>query len=262
MLNIKNILINDTSVSEVLSYIRQAGYDNYGYVANSHLDRLLFITSFIVNNFSSSSKILEIGSFPYFIPGYLSLRGFENINTIDINRPDDFPFAPRWKIHSLKFDIEEKLFPFEDETFDLVLLLEVFEHLYRRPNQVFHEIERTLKPGGTLIISTPNGGILRKFLRFLLTGKFDKSMYDFSMTYENVGHFDHIREYSVREIKSYLKHFAFSINIILKTFYPTEISNDNKIYRTESRRTFKGILKKLFGEIYGDCIFIIARKLK
>ncbi|MCL2161128.1 MAG: class I SAM-dependent methyltransferase [Betaproteobacteria bacterium] len=154
----KDALICDDAVAEVLGYIRQASPDddNYAYAAEEHLDRLLFTASYIVKNFPVSTKILDIGSFPFFLPGYLSLKRFESICTTDINRPDDFSLNPQWKVRSYKLDVEEDVLPCEDGSLDLVLLLEVFEHLYRRPNHVFREIQRVLKPGGTLIISTPN----------------------------------------------------------------------------------------------------------
>lgn len=48
----------------------------------------------------------------------------------------------------------EKIFPFEDETFDAVLMINVLEHLYDYKNAV-SESFRILKPGGRLIGSVP-----------------------------------------------------------------------------------------------------------
>lgn len=45
--------------------------------------------------------------------------------------------------------------PFVSSRFDLVLCLEVLEHLFR-PDLALHNILRVLKPNGFLIISTPN----------------------------------------------------------------------------------------------------------
>ena len=47
-----------------------------------------------------------------------------------------------------------KVFPFDDNTFDVVLLSEVLEHLFE-PNQILGEIYRVLKPGGKLILTCP-----------------------------------------------------------------------------------------------------------
>lgn len=48
-----------------------------------------------------------------------------------------------------------KPLPFPDNSFDLVWSLEVIEHL-DKPEQVFQEIKRVLKPNGHFILTTPN----------------------------------------------------------------------------------------------------------
>lgn len=45
--------------------------------------------------------------------------------------------------------------PFEDASFDVVLCIEVLEHLFA-PQQTVREIHRVLRPGGRLIASAPN----------------------------------------------------------------------------------------------------------
>ncbi len=45
--------------------------------------------------------------------------------------------------------------PFPSATFDWVLAVEVVEHL-ERPDLFFHEIHRVLRPGGKLLLTTPN----------------------------------------------------------------------------------------------------------
>lgn len=45
--------------------------------------------------------------------------------------------------------------PFADQSFDLVLCIEVFEHLFS-PHLAAREILRVLRPGGRLVASTPN----------------------------------------------------------------------------------------------------------
>ncbi len=59
--------------------------------------------------------------------------------------------------------------PFQSATFDAVDLVEVIEHIENQA-QLIREIRRVLKPGGRVLISTPN--ILNVFsrIRFLFTG--------------------------------------------------------------------------------------------
>jgi ubiquinone/menaquinone biosynthesis C-methylase UbiE len=44
--------------------------------------------------------------------------------------------------------------PFSDNSYDLVFLIEVLEHVHN-PQKALSEIYRVLKPGGTLIFSVP-----------------------------------------------------------------------------------------------------------
>jgi ubiquinone/menaquinone biosynthesis C-methylase UbiE len=47
--------------------------------------------------------------------------------------------------------------PYRDSAFDLVLLLDGFEHIaFADPPKAFQEIRRVVQPGGTLIASIPN----------------------------------------------------------------------------------------------------------
>ncbi len=69
-------------------------------------------------------------------------------------------------------DISLEKIRFEDNQFDAVVCLEVFEHL-QNPYQALTEIQRVLKPGGKLILSIPNalGGHLMIYPG-LMTQKF------------------------------------------------------------------------------------------
>ena len=60
-------------------------------------------------------------------------------------------------------------FPFKAESFELVTMLEVIEHLPNIP-QAIGEIARVLKPGGSAIITTPNRLNLASRIHYLQTG--------------------------------------------------------------------------------------------
>lgn len=69
-------------------------------------------------------------------------------------------------------DMNERL-PFEDAYFDAVVSIEGIEHI-RRPFDFVNECKRVLKPGGWLILTTPNISALRSRWRWLLTGFHNK----------------------------------------------------------------------------------------
>ena len=69
-----------------------------------------------------------------------------------------------------KADLNEGA-PFEDGSFDYVACLEGLEHI-ENYHFVLREFSRVLKPGGMLLISTPNPLNIKSRLRYLLAGTF------------------------------------------------------------------------------------------
>ncbi len=59
------------------------------------------------------------------------------------------------------FDAERDIYPYPDASFDTVLCCELIEHLFTDPMHMMSEINRILKPGGHLVLTTPNLGSLR-----------------------------------------------------------------------------------------------------
>ena len=67
------------------------------------------------------------------------------------------------------FDIEEDIWPqeFLTDKFDLIIGAEVIEHLFS-PQEFLKKIKKVLKPGGEVIITTPNFLVWNNRLRMLL----------------------------------------------------------------------------------------------
>lgn len=55
-----------------------------------------------------------------------------------------------------QFNIEEDVFPYADGSMDVVLFCEIIEHLLLDPVHALVESRRVLRPGGRLILTTPN----------------------------------------------------------------------------------------------------------
>jgi SAM-dependent methyltransferase len=67
-----------------------------------------------------------------------------------------------------KVDIT-KSFPYPDHAFDRVIAVEVTEHILDHET-FFSEVNRILRPGGLLYVSTPNVVSMRSRIRFLFRG--------------------------------------------------------------------------------------------
>jgi SAM-dependent methyltransferase len=66
--------------------------------------------------------------------------------------------------------------PFADDSFDLVLLLDVLEHLeFRDQPRALAEVHRILRPGGLLALSTPNLAHMNARFKLLFCGQLDRA---------------------------------------------------------------------------------------
>jgi SAM-dependent methyltransferase len=74
------------------------------------------------------------------------------------------PRRKGWTAVNLNHDL-----PFRSASFDLVMMLEVVEHLADIPH-ILREIARVVKPGGVAILSTPNRLNVTSRLHYLLSG--------------------------------------------------------------------------------------------
>lgn len=84
---------------------------------------------------------------------------------VDIDREALDAAAERLGIETQWADLDEPL-AFDDGSFDVVVIGEVLEHI-REPQRLLDEARRVLRPGGTLVGSTPNGFRLKNRIRFL-----------------------------------------------------------------------------------------------
>ncbi|MBT8137110.1 MAG: class I SAM-dependent methyltransferase [Gammaproteobacteria bacterium] len=90
--------------------------------------------------------------------------------------------------NALIADVNDGL-PFADASYDLVWCSEVIEHL-QSPEQFVAECERVLKPGGKLILTTPNSA----FWLYPLARLFGKTPRDLQ-------HDGHLHFFSLRDIR-------------------------------------------------------------
>jgi 2-polyprenyl-3-methyl-5-hydroxy-6-metoxy-1,4-benzoquinol methylase len=88
-----------------------------------------------------------------------------DVTGVDIDREALEHAETRLGIKTVWADLDDAL-AFDDETFEVVVIGEVLEHI-REPHRLIEQARRVLRPGGTLVGSTPNGFRLKNRLLFL-----------------------------------------------------------------------------------------------
>lgn len=183
----------------------------------THRDRFVGDMSLISEIVTHDSRVLELGSSPPFITAALSQQGYD-VTGIDI-APDRFAASiARLGLYVIACDIEYEPLPFVSDSFDLVLMNELFEHLRINPIFTCSEALRVLRPGGKLMLSTPNLWSLRGIFRFLVLRRAYAACGDpfeeFSKL-TTIGHMGHVREYTPREVADFLTKLGFDIDRII-----------------------------------------------
>ncbi len=98
-----------------------------------------------------------------------SLRDNINIGAIENFKPS-IEILKKEEINISSIDIEKEEFPYEKESLDLVIANQVLEHC-KEIFWIHHEIFRTLKVGGHLIIGVPNLAAYYNRINLALNGK-------------------------------------------------------------------------------------------
>ncbi len=183
----------------------------------------------LLENDFRGKKVLEVGGYglaSYVIRKYFSDN--EYINTA--------------------FDLREK-FPYEDNSFDFILNMEVIEHVcdinYQHATtltgvkQCLKECHRVLKRGGKMFLTTPNANSFWIIQRAMMQQP--PMLYDY-----------HFREFTVAEIRDLVAAADFEI-LLLKT---------ETVWHFWDFSTIKEfMLKQGYSvENRGDDIFLLARK--
>jgi glycosyltransferase involved in cell wall biosynthesis/SAM-dependent methyltransferase len=111
------------------------------------------------------------------------------------------------------FDAEKDRFPYNDAAFATVLCCELLEHLPEDPMHMMSEINRILRPGGHLVLTTPNVASLRA-LAGILQGFHPQLFSSYIRPKHGVVDARHAREYTPREILQLLETSGFEATLL------------------------------------------------
>jgi len=178
----------------------------------SHQRRISFDIDYLLEYGSGESIVVDIGCCPPLFLLSAQNLGFQ-VSGVDIT-PDRFSRCIEVEnLNVFKCNIETEPLPFDDETVDVIVLNEVFEHLRINLVYTFSEVFRVLRPNGYLILSTPNLKSLNGILNYVFHNKAYSCAADPFESYmqlDRIGHMGHVREYTYIEVCEFLNKVGFA----------------------------------------------------
>lgn len=124
----------------------------------------------------------------------------------------------RMGITVIKCDIEKETLPFDDDAFDAVVFNELFEHLRINPVFTLSEVRRVMKPGGIMMLSSPNLRSLDGIRNFIFRNRAYScagNLYAEYRKLETLGHMGHVREYTTTEVIDFLTNVGFEVTKVI-----------------------------------------------
>ena len=111
--------------------------------------------------------------------------------------------------HHYYFDLNEsqwhERWRTELPAYDVIVIAEVLEHLHTSPTLILGFLKSLLKPGGLLIIQTPNAAAIGNRIKLLL------GINPFDFISENPKNPLHLREYTEQELHMYASMAGFKV---------------------------------------------------
>lgn len=189
---------------------------HYSYVTNHKL-RIALDLDVVKAQVNQGGSILEFGSVPLLFTAALSSSNY-SVTGIDI-APERYKKAiERIGINIIKCDIEKEKLPLDGNSFDAVVFNELFEHLRINPIFTLSEVLRVMKPGGIMMLSSPNLRSLNGIYNFMIRNRSyscSGNIYAEYQKLEKLGHMGHVREYTTTEVIEFLKNIGFDVTSVI-----------------------------------------------
>lgn len=253
--------LNRATLADYILSFGAAGQTMEDYL-RVHLRRLVRTVEITPPAAAPDSRVLEMGCYLQLTPALGRFLGYREIAGCYYGpaggREHKTAYSGTGEVFSCwvdLFDAEKDAYPYPDAWFDTVLCCELIEHLYDDPMHMMMEINRILKPGGRLVLSTPNITGVRA-LHALLHGYHPGLFHTYVVPREG-GEVDprHNREYAPRDIRALFENSGLEV-VRLETGWLAE--------EDERRYTEMDKLLAQWGfsrDLRGDLIYAVGRKV-
>ena len=209
----------------------------------------------------ASQRILEMGAYMQITPalktrlGYGEVRGcyYGQAGKIDHHEVTS-ENGENFVCDVDLFDAEHDTFPYPGAHFDTVLCCELVEHLKEDPMHMMAEINRVLKPGGHLVMTTPNIASLRA-ISAILQG-YHPGFFPAYIKPSEEGFTDarHAREYTAKEAYMLLHYAGFEV---------TKLETGPFRDEPKPEHAWVEVMLRQFGmpdDLRGDGLYVVGRK--
>jgi len=213
ILRLAQPMSNHTTLDEAVRLIAQRlplrGYSREQWVStytNRHLESYRHIISTIERHLPKGAAILDYGAGMCDKTVLAQLRGYTCTAADDFQNPlhaeADYSegiveFAKSFGVNVCRVDGS---LPFQRESFDMVMLHDVIEHLHDSPREVLNDLVELLRPRGYLFITVPSAVNIRKRLDVLF-GRTNLPRYDTFYWYPGPWR-GHVREYTRGDLEA------------------------------------------------------------
>jgi SAM-dependent methyltransferase len=178
--------------------------------AERHRDAYKHIIGTVERHLPPGAAILDYGAGLCDKTALVSLRGYRCTAADDFGNPLNAEpgFSDGIVEFAKSFDVEvadvRGGLPFARESFDMVMMHDVIEHLHDSPRELLNDLVECLRPGGLLFITVPSAVNIRKRIDVLF-GRTNLPRYDTFYWYPGPWR-GHVREYTGGDLEA-LNHF-------------------------------------------------------
>ena len=187
-------------------------------------------------------NVLEVGGGSLF--SYRFVLDNEIKDKINYYNYDLMPSPDSPDVHFIQYDEGQKQFPIRNELFDIIIAMDVIEHV--KDTDIFiNELKRVLKKDGAIILTTPNYSNLKFTLKYLF-GRMAHNPLGSSI--EKYTYNEHVKYFTSRDFYPYIESLGLAC----------EANISHSLNVTESLIKSNIFIKLLLG-VYNILPFISVR---